>query len=48
MASSMLCVKCKTEMTKTGVSDSGNAKYVTYRCGGCRAEKTVCIGVNAK
>jgi hypothetical protein len=32
-------------MTKISTLDSGNSKYLTYRCGGCHSEKTVCVGI---
>ncbi len=42
----MMCGSCKTEMTKVATLDSGNSKYHTYRCSGCRGERTVCIGID--
>jgi len=44
MTNDQLCAKCKSPMAKGALLNSGNSKYVTYTCGGCRTEKTVCIG----
>ena len=32
-------------MTKVGTLNSGNSRYITYRCASCHTEKTVCVGV---
>jgi hypothetical protein len=46
MTTNPLCNSCKVQMEKSASVDSGNAKYVTYRCPTCHKEKTVCVGVN--
>jgi predicted SprT family Zn-dependent metalloprotease len=45
VANEPVCTLCQKSMTKVSSLNSGNAKYVTYRCGSCRKEQTVCIGV---
>ncbi len=40
------CARCGAAMALASTVDSGNAKYRTYHCHGCRSEKTVCTGIN--
>jgi transposase-like protein len=41
----MQCVKCKAEMTKKGVMQSGNSKYQGWKCPKCHAETSQALGL---
>lgn len=40
----MQCTKCKVEMTKKGVLQSGNSRYEQWQCTKCWAETNRALG----
>ncbi|HLG24494.1 MAG TPA: hypothetical protein VI564_06210 [Candidatus Nanoarchaeia archaeon] len=42
------CKKCKANMHKKGVMQSGNSKYEIYICNECGSEEMKAISVNEK
>jgi transcription elongation factor Elf1 len=46
MDKTIMCEKCRSEMLKKGIMNSGNSKYNVFRCKNCGNEKLVAVGVN--
>lgn len=40
-----ICEKCGSQMIKSGVMESGNAKYFNFICKACNHKKMKCTGV---